>query len=70
MALKALFLNCTLKPSPAASNAEAFIDRHLFTNKMMYYMVHNMVHLAKTLRDSPYPTNVNELTERARQISD
>ena len=66
MALKALFLNCTLKPSPAASNAEAFIDRHLFTNKMMYYMVH----LAKTLRDSPYPTNVNELTERAQQISD
>jgi multimeric flavodoxin WrbA len=54
-------------PGPAYIEAEG--DKHLFTNRTMYLMVHNLVHLAKTLKNNPYPTNVNELTEKAKSIS-
>lgn len=57
------------KAGPGPSYIEAGGDKHLFTNKMMYYMVHNMVHLAKTLQANPYPANINQLTEEAKRIS-
>lgn len=54
-------------PGPAYIEAEG--DKHLFTNNYLYLMVHNLVHLAKTMKENPYPDNVNELKERAKKIS-
>ncbi|MGB7842423.1 MAG: NAD(P)H-dependent oxidoreductase [Salinimicrobium sp.] len=54
-------------PGPAYIEAEG--DKHFFTNKILYQMVYNMVHLAKTLMENPYPTNVKELTQKAKEIS-
>lgn len=54
-------------PGPAYIEAEG--DKHLFTNRTMYLMIHNLVHLAKTLRENPYPTNVKEISEEAKKIS-
>lgn len=54
-------------PGPAYIEAEG--DKHLFTNRTMYLMVHNLVHLAKILKENPYPTNVKELNEKAKKIS-
>ena len=54
-------------PGPAYIEADG--DKHLFTNKYLYMMVYNLVHLAKVLKENPYPTNVNELNEKAKNIS-
>tara|TARA_R110002020_G_scaffold85914_1_gene211602 strand:- start:28790 stop:28903 length:114 start_codon:yes stop_codon:yes gene_type:complete len=37
---------------------------------MMLLMVHNMVHLARTLKENPYPTQVKDLKERAEKMSE
>lgn len=57
------------KAGPGPSYIEADGDKHEFTNKMMLYMVHNLVHLAKTLQKNKYPTNLNELDEIAKEMS-
>lgn len=54
-------------PGPAYIEAEG--DKHLFTNKGMYQMVYNLVHLAGALKENPYTTNVNDLTAKAKEIS-
>lgn len=54
-------------PGPAYIEAEG--DKHLFTNRTLYLMVHNLVHVAKALKENPYPTDVNDLTEKAKKIS-
>lgn len=54
-------------PGPAYIEAEG--DKYFFTNKTLYLMVHSLVHLSKTLKNNPYPMNVNELTEKAKEIS-
>lgn len=58
------------KAGPGPAYIEAGGDRHLFTNKMLYNMVYNMTHLAQVLKQSPYPADLNELTEKAKKISD
>lgn len=55
---------------PGESYIKAGGDKHEFTNNMMLLMVHNMVHLAKTLKANPYPTNVKALEERAKKMSE
>lgn len=55
---------------PGPSYIEAEGDKHFFTNNMTLLMVHNMVHLAKTLKANPYTTDVKSLGERAKQMSD
>lgn len=55
-------------PGPAYIEADG--KRHLFTNKMLYNMVYNMTHLAQVLHKNPYPADLNELTEKAKKISD
>lgn len=55
---------------PGKSYIEAGGDKHEFTNNMMLLMVHNMVHLAKTLKANPYPTHVKDLEERAKKMSE
>lgn len=58
------------KAGPGESYIKAGGDKHEFTNNMMLLMVHNMVHLAKTLKTNPYPTNVKALEERAKKMSE
>lgn len=54
-------------PGPAYIEAEG--DKHFFTNRNLYTMIYNMVHLSKTLKDNKYTTNLNELKEKAKKIS-
>lgn len=54
---------------PGPSYIEAEANKHEFTNNMMLLMAHNMVHLAKTLKENPYPTDVNKLEEKAKKMS-
>lgn len=58
------------KAGPGEAYIKAQGDKHFFTNKGMFLMVHTLTHLAKTLKNNPYPTHVNQLTERAKKISD
>ncbi len=58
------------KAGPGPSYIEAEGNKHEFTNNMILLMVHNMVHLAKTLKANPYPTNVKKLGERAKKMSE
>ncbi|MCM4160709.1 flavodoxin family protein [Antarcticibacterium flavum] len=55
---------------PGPSYIEAEGNKHEFTNNMILLMVHNMVHLAKTLKENPYPTHVKKLEERAEKMSE
>ncbi len=57
------------KAGPGPSYIEADGDKHEFTNNMMLLMVHNMVHLAKTLKENPYKTQLNKLESRAKEMS-
>ncbi|MDT0678115.1 flavodoxin family protein [Autumnicola musiva] len=58
------------KAGPGPSYIEAEGDKHEFTNNMILLMVHNMVHLAKALKENPYPTQVNKLEEKAKKMSE
>ncbi|NJW51370.1 flavodoxin family protein [Salinimicrobium oceani] len=58
------------KAGPGPAYIEAKGDRHFFTNRNLYHMVYNLVHLAKVLKEKPYPTNVNDLKKKAEKISD
>ena len=58
------------KAGPGPAYIEAKGDRHFFTNRTLYYMVHNLVHVAKVLKENPYTTNMNELNKKAKKISD
>lgn len=57
------------KAGPGPSYIKARGDKHEFTNNMILLMVHNMVHMAKVLKENPYPTNVKKLGERAKKMS-
>ena len=54
---------------PGPSYIEAGGDRHLYTNKTARYLAHNVVWMARLLRDNPIPTNLNELIAEARSVS-
>ena len=54
---------------PGPSYIEAEGNKHEFTNNMLLLMANNLVHLARTLKDNPYPTNVKKLGEKAKQMS-
>ena len=58
------------KAGPGPSYIEAEGDKHEFTNNMMLLMVHNMVHLAKTLKNNSYTTNIKQLEQRAKKMSE
>jgi len=55
---------------PGPSYIEAGGDKHMYTNKTARFMAHNLVHVAKMLRATPYPTNLNALIEDARAYSE
>ena len=58
------------KAGPGPAYIEANGNRHFFTNRNLYHMVHNLIHVARVLKENPYPTNVNELNKKAEKISD
>ena len=73
-------LGCTIPPNvdtywvgkagPGPSYIEACGERHLYTNKTVRFMVNNLVHFARILKENPISTNLNELIEKAKQESD
>lgn len=42
----------------------------LYTNETLRYMAHNLVYMAELLKKNPIPTNLNELSEEAKKVSD
>ncbi|QSZ66858.1 flavodoxin family protein [Methanofollis aquaemaris] len=72
-------LGCTIPPNadcywvgdagPGPSYIEAGGDRHLYTNRTVRYMVHNLAFMAGLLKEHPIPTNLKALDEEARAVS-
>nr|WP_275425556.1 flavodoxin family protein [Methanosarcina horonobensis] len=72
-------LGCTVPPNadcywvgdagPGPSYIEAGGERHLYTNRTVRYMVHNLVYFAKLLKENPIPTNLKKLDEEAKKVS-
>lgn len=52
------------------SYIEAHGDRHYYTNKVAAWMAYNAVWMAQLLRDNPCPTNLTDLAEEQKRISD
>ncbi|MCA1612595.1 MAG: flavodoxin family protein [Acidobacteria bacterium] len=59
----------TGEAGPGPSYIEAGGDRHLYTNKTARYLAHNVVFLARLLKEHPVPTNLSELTGEAEGAS-
>lgn len=72
-------LGCTVPPNvdtywvgtagPGPSYIEAGGDKHLYTNKTTRYMVANTLYMANLLKQNPIPTNLNQLIEEAKAVS-
>lgn len=70
---------CSLPPNPIAywvglagpgpSYIEAGGDKHFFTNKNIRSLVENTWYLAQLLKVNPIPTDLLEITEKAKQES-
>ncbi len=73
-------LGCTVAPNSdvywvgdagaGPSYIEAGGARHFYTNKVAAWMAYNTVWMAGLLRDHPCPTNLTELAEEQRKLSD
>lgn len=73
-------LGCTVPPNvdsywvgpagPGPSYIEAGGQKHLYTNKTVRFMVHNLVYFAKLIKDNPIPINMNKLYEEAKTESE
>ncbi len=73
-------LGCTIPPNvdsywvgpagPGPSYIEAGGEKHLYTNKTVRYMVHNLAFFAELLKSNPITTNINELYEDALKESE
>ncbi|WP_143959928.1 flavodoxin family protein [Litoribacter populi] len=71
---------CTIPPNsmaywvgdagPGPSYIEAGGEKHLFTNKNLQIMVHNLAFSAKLLKENPIPTNIHHLTKEAEEESE
>ncbi|WP_121666550.1 flavodoxin family protein [Mesonia aquimarina] len=57
------------KAGPGPSYIEAEGDKHEFTNNMLLIMLQNLVHLAITLKEAPYSIDLQEVEEKAKQMS-
>jgi len=72
-------LGCTVPPNvdcywvgdagPGPSYIEAGGDKHLYTNRTVRYMTHNLVYFAKLLKENPIPTSLKKLDEEAKRVS-
>lgn len=52
-------------PGPGPSYIAAGGDKHMYTNKTARFMAHNVVYMARLLKENPIPTNIRQLTEDA-----
>ena len=57
------------KAGPGPSYIKANGDKHEFTNKTMYFMVHSLVEMAKKLKKNPYSVNFKKLEKEAKSVS-
>lgn len=57
------------KAGPGPSYIEAGGDKHLFTNKNLRLMVHNLVDVAKKLKQQPIQTDIKQQTKKAEEES-
>lgn len=72
-------LGCTIPPNvdcywvgdagPGPSYIEAGGDRHLYTNRTIRYLVHNLAYMASLLKEHPIPTNLKDLDTEAKTVS-
>jgi multimeric flavodoxin WrbA len=58
------------KAGPGPSYIEANGKTHLFTNKNLRLMVHNLVDVAKKLKKQPIETDINKQTKKAGEESE
>jgi len=58
------------KAGPGNSYIEGEGNKHEFTNNGILMMVHNSVQLAKILKNNSYSTNLNQLKEQAKKMSE
>lgn len=73
-------LGCTVPPNvdcywvgdagPGPSYIEAGGEKHLYTNRTVRYMAHNLTYFAKLLKENPIPTSLKKLDEEAKKVSD
>lgn len=71
---------CTIPPNamaywvgdagPGPSYIEAKGDKHMFTNKNLRLMVHNLADLARKLKEKPIETDVHKQTKQAEAESE
>lgn len=59
----------TNEAGPGGPYLEADGDTHYFTNERARFMAHNLVHLARALKDHPYPTDLAALQRDAQKVS-
>ena len=57
------------KAGPGPSYIEADGDKHMFTNKNLRLMVHNLFDIAKKLKTKPIETDINLQTKKAEEES-
>ncbi|MDY6789233.1 MAG: flavodoxin family protein [Candidatus Nanohaloarchaea archaeon] len=72
-------LGCTIPPNadsywvgkagPGPSYRDAGGENHMYTNKTVRFMTHNLYHFAERLQEKPIDTNLNELIEEAKKDS-
>lgn len=55
---------------PGPSYIEAGGDRHLYTNRTARFMTENLVHMARLMREHPFPTDMRRLNAEAAAVSD
>lgn len=73
-------LGCTIPPNadvywvgdagPGPSYIEAGAEKHFYTNKIASWMAYNTVWMARLLAENPCPTNLTELSEEQKALSD
>jgi multimeric flavodoxin WrbA len=72
-------LGCTVPPNadcywvgdagPGPSYIEAGGDKHLYTNRTVRYMAHNLAWMARILKENKNPVNLKKLDEEAKKVS-
>ncbi len=73
-------LGCTIAPNSdvywvgdagaGPSYIEAHAERHFYTNKVAAWMAYNTAWMARLLRENPCPTNLTQLAEEQKALSD
>ena len=72
-------LGCTIAPNSDsywvgdAGPGPSYLEigqKHLYTNRTIRYLAHNTAYMAQLLVDNPIPTNLKDLDDAAKKVSD